>query len=67
MEEKQVEIKKQEERGRLAFHVMQKLSFVRESCTPAELEAVQLICSEIRKIGSRRIYDGSCSDSPGIT
>ena len=51
MEEKQVEMEKQREIGRLAFNVMQKLSFVRESCTPAELEAVQLICSEIRKIG----------------
>lgn len=33
MEEKQVEIEKQREIGRLAFNVMQKLSFVRESCT----------------------------------
>lgn len=51
------EIREAEETGRLAFEVMQKLSFVRESCTPAEMEAAELICSEIRKAGVEPVIE----------
>ncbi|HBA63085.1 MAG TPA: hypothetical protein DCZ20_04435 [Lachnospiraceae bacterium] len=43
--------------GRRAFEVMGRLNFVRESGTPQEMEAVELICSEIRKSGMEPVVE----------